>query len=325
MHKLSLIVPCYNEEKNLMLFYSIVRGTFERKIKDYEIVFVNDGSHDGTERIFDEIINSNDDSNIKTISFSRNFGKEAAILAGLNESDGEYTCIIDADLQQDPALVVKMVDILENKKEVDCVAAFQEVRHEGAALSFFKDCFYKLINKISDTKLTQGASDFRVFRRNVKETVLSLNEYPRFSKGIFSWIGFNTKFIPYEVKPRNEGKSKWSFSKLFKYAIDGITAYTTAPLRMATYAGVISLMASFICFLIFLVSDTASRSHNMFGHTIIVLMLLLAGLQFIFTGIIGEYFARSYIQGKNRPFYIIKNKQRKERTNTNDKAISKEI
>ena len=212
--KLSLVVPCYNEEKNIPLFYNAVRQDFAKSGIDYELVFVNDGSSDGTFKEMQKLCSG--DVPMKIVNFSRNFGKESAMYAGLRESEGDYVTIIDADLQQRPSIALDMVRTLENEPDYDCVAAYQEQRNENKLLVFFKNSFYKLINKFSDTEFVQGASDFRTFRRPMVEAILRMDEYFRFSKGLFSWVGFNTKFIPYNADERAEGESKWSFRKLFR-------------------------------------------------------------------------------------------------------------
>lgn len=302
--KLSLVVPCYNEENNVSLFYEAAKSDFSGAGFDYEIVFVNDGSHDGTFKELQKLMDG--DIPVKIVNFSRNFGKESAMYAGLRESEGDYVTIIDADLQQRPAIALDMVRMLDSEPEYDCIAAFQDKRKEGKVLSFFKNSFYKLINKFADTEFVQGASDFRTFRRPMVEAILSMDEYFRFSKGLFSWVGFNTKFIPYEVQERATGTSKWSFRKLFKYALDGIFAFTTAPLRIATILGLVTSFFS-ILYLIIVVIQKLAFGIAVAGYaTIVVLILLLGGIQLCCIGIIGEYIARTYIQTKGRPIYIAK-------------------
>jgi glycosyltransferase involved in cell wall biosynthesis len=303
--KLSLVVPCYNEEKNVSLFYNAVKNDFSSADFDYEIVFVNDGSKDGTFKELQKLCEG--DIPVKIVNFSRNFGKESAMYAGLKESEGDYVTIIDADLQQRPSIALDMVKMLDDESEYDCVAAYQDERKESKLLVFFKNSFYKLINKFSDTEFIQGASDFRTFRRPMVEAILSMDEYFRFSKGLFSWVGFNTKFIPYEVEERATGDSKWSFKKLFKYALEGILAFTTAPLRIATLIGLFSSFLS-IVYLVIVVIQKLFFGIAVAGYaTIVVLILLIGGLQLCGLGIIGEYIARTYIQTKNRPIYISKN------------------
>lgn len=302
--KLSLVVPCYNEEKNVSLFYEAVKNDFSGVDFDYELVFVNDGSKDGTFKELQKLCEG--DLPVKIVNFSRNFGKESAMYAGLRESEGDYVTIIDADLQQRPSIALDMVSMLDGEPDYDCVAAYQESRRESKLLVFFKNSFYKLINKFSDTEFVQGASDFRTFRRPMVEAILAMDEYFRFSKGLFSWVGFNTKFIPYKVEERATGNSKWSFKKLFKYALDGIFAFTTAPLRFATIIGLLTSFLS-IVYLIVVVIQKLAFGIPVAGYaTIVVLILLLGGIQLCCIGIIGEYIARTYIQTKGRPIYIAK-------------------
>ena len=302
--KLSLVVPCYNEEKNIPLFYEAVKKDFANVNFEYELVFVNDGSRDGTFKELQRLCDG--DLPVKILNFSRNFGKESAMYAGLKESEGDYVTIIDADLQQRPSIALDMVNMLDSEPEYDCVAAYQDERKESKLLVFFKDGFYKLINKFSDTEFIQGASDFRTFRRPMVEAVIQMDEYFRFSKGLFSWVGFNTKFIPYEVEERATGTSKWSFWKLFKYAMEGIFAFTTAPLRIATVLGLITSVLSII-YLFVVVIQKLVFGIDVAGYaTIVTLILLLGGIQLSCIGIIGEYIARTYIQTKGRPIYIAK-------------------
>ena len=302
--KLSLVVPCYNEEQNVALFYSEVKRVFDAEGYSYECVFVNDGSADITLGELKKL-HAEAAGNIRIVSFSRNFGKEAAMYAGIEHAKGELICLIDADLQQRPEVVVGMVKRLDEAPELDCVAAYQAERHESGLLTFFKSNFYKLINSVSDTTFVQGASDFRTFRRSVAEAVLSMGEYHRFSKGILSWVGFNTEYIPYEVQERAAGESKWSFKKLFKYAIDGIMAFSTAPLAIPTVLGIIMAVVSFLYLGIDgLISVISSDFENIRDTLIIFLLLLIGGIQLISIGIIGKYLAKTYEQSKNRPIYI---------------------
>lgn len=302
--KLSFVIPCYNEESNVKLIHDEIAKIFLPLYK-YEIIFVNDGSSDNTLKSLKEIL-KNSKTKIKVINFSRNFGKEAAIYAGLKEAKGDYISLIDADMQQDPKYVLEMVSFLDKNEEYDSVAMYQDKRKEGKVLAFFKKSFYKIINKISDTKFQSNASDFRTFRKCVIKSVLELKEYYRFSKGIFSWVGYNTYYMPYTVKERATGTTKWSFKKLFKYALDGIISFTTAPLKMATYIGLMSSFAS-IVYLIFVIIQKLAWGIDIPGYaTIITLILFLGGMQLFSLGIIGEYIGRNYIETKNRPIYIAK-------------------
>ncbi len=301
---ISVVIPCFNEEGNVKLIYDRLIET----LKNYklELIFVNDGSTDKTLENLKKIVKESK-TLIKVINFSRNFGKESAIFAGLEHASGDFISIIDSDMQQDPLYIKKMVDFLLKNDEYDSVAMYQEKRKEGVLSSFLKKRFYKFINKISDTKLREDASDFRTLRKKVVKDVISLKEYYRFSKGIFSWIGYNTYYMPYEVKERASGKTKWSIKSLFKYAFDGIISFTTAPLRFATYIGLLTSFAS-VVYLIVVVVQKIFFGIDIPGYaTIITLILLLGGLQLFSLGIIGEYIGRSYIEVKKRPIYIAKN------------------
>lgn len=301
--KLSLIIPCYNEEGNVQPMYEKVVSTFTGKIDSYEFVFVNDGSSDATAAKLKEIYRSAKQP-VKVVNFSRNFGKEAAIYAGLQHVSGDYISIIDADLQQDPAYVLQMVDFLEEHEDYDSVAAFQEERKESAFMSKTKNAFYKIINKISDTEFVSGASDFRTFRSRVKDAILQMSEYHRFSKGIFSWVGFQTYYMPYNVDDRLTGTSKWSFWKLMKYAIEGIVAFTTVPLKLSTWVGSLTSLAALIYIIVVIIQKLAYEIDVPGYATIVVLILFLGGMQLLALGIIGEYLSRTYIQSKHRPIYL---------------------
>ena len=302
--KISLIIPCYNEAENIHAFYNMVKESYKQEIKNIEFVFIDDGSSDSTFCKLQELYNRYE--HIKVICFSRNFGKEAAIYAGLSHAGGKYNCIIDADLQQSPEVVKEMEELLDLNDDVDCVAAYQQVRHEGKILSVFKNCFYRMINRMTDIEFVAGASDFRMFRKNVKDAILNLQERYRFSKGIFSWIGFETAYIPYEVQERHSGNSKWSFRKLIKYGMGGIVSFTTTPLKIAMHMGGIISGASF-SYLVIVIAQKLINDIKVPGYpTLVSLILLLGGVQLIMLGIIGEYLGRTYIEGKNRPIYIAK-------------------
>ena len=303
--KLSLVVPCYNEAESVHLFLDAVIGAFDGCGYDYEVVFVNDGSRDTTLFQLKKIFAAQR-CPVKVVSFSRNFGKESAIYAGMQQAVGEYVSLIDADLQQRPEIVRDMVRLLDEKPEYDVVAAYQDRRGEGKVLSFFKKSFYSLINKLSTVKLHPDASDFRTFRRCVAEDLIAMAEYHRFSKGLFAWVGYETCFIPYTAEERVAGTTKWSFRKLLNYAIDGIIGFSTAPLRMATYLGSVSAMAA-VLYLFWVIFEKLAFGINIPGYaTIIVLILGLGALQLICIGIIGEYVGRTFEQSKGRPVYLAK-------------------
>jgi glycosyltransferase involved in cell wall biosynthesis len=302
---LSLVVPCYNEEGNVKDFFSEVNRVFKDKVDDYEFVFVNDGSRDQTYQRLKEIYKSSP-QNVQVLSFSRNFGKESAMYAGLSHARGDLVCIIDADLQQRPEVVLEMLDVLHSNEDLDCVTAYQKKRKESRILSFFKSMFYKLINKVSDVNFVNGASDFRLMKRNMVDAILSMTEYHRFSKGIFSYVGFNTEYIPYEVALRQSGESKWSFRKLFKYAFDGIFAFSTAPLKLSTYVGIFSSLASIIYLIVVLVQKLAFEIPVPGYATLVVLILFIGGVQLFCLGMLGSYISKMYVQGKHRPIYILR-------------------
>ena len=303
--KLSLVVPCYNEAENVEAFQNAVIQAFDGCGYDYEIVFVNDGSKDATLHNLKKMFKLQK-CPVKVVSFSRNFGKESGIYAGLEHASGEYICLIDADLQQRPELVVNMVNILDEQPEYDVVAAYQDRRGEGKVLSFFKKSFYSLINALSKVTLQPDASDFRTFRRSVRDSILELAEYHRFSKGIFAWVGYNTCFIPYTACERAAGTTKWSFWKLVEYAIEGIIGFSTAPLRLATVLGGFSGIVS-ILYLLVVILEKLIKGIDVPGYaTIIVLILFFGSMQLFCIGIIGEYVGRIFEQSKKRPIYIAK-------------------
>lgn len=303
--KLSLIVPCYNEADNVAAFQDAVICAFEGCGYDYEIVFVDDGSRDATLHNLKKL-HAAKKCPTKVISFSRNFGKESGIYAGMEHASGEYICLIDADLQQRPEIARQMVQILDEQPEYDVVAAYQDRRGEGKVLSFFKKCFYAIINRLSGVSLHSDASDFRTFRRSVRDSLLQLAEYHRFSKGIFAWVGYSTHFIPYTACQRHAGTTKWSFRKLMNYAIEGIVGFSTSPLRFATYLGMFTALGA-ILYLIFVVIQKLVIDIPVPGYaTVVVLLLFFSSMQLFCIGIIGEYVGRTFEQTKDRPIYIAK-------------------
>ena len=303
--KLSLVVPCYNEAENVAPFQEAVIQAFQGCGYDYELVFINDGSRDATLHNLKKLYSAQK-CPVKVVSFSRNFGKEAGIYAGLQYAEGSYIALIDADLQQRPEIVRDMVKILDEQPEYDVVAAYQDRRGEGKVLSFFKKSFYWMINKLSDVTLQPDASDFRTFRRSVRDSILELAEYHRFSKGIFAWVGYDTCFIPYTACERASGTSKWNFWKLTEYAIEGIIGFSTAPLRLATVLGCVSGVGA-VLYLIFVLLEKLIKGIDVPGYaTIIVLILFFGSVQLFCTGIIGEYVGRTFEQSKKRPVYLAK-------------------
>ena len=301
---LTIITPCYNEEEAVNYFYDEVIKALKKIDLDYEILFVNDGSKDKTLEKCLELKKKND--KIKIINFSRNFGKEAAMLAGLRESKGDYVVIMDTDLQDPPALLPQMLEYVQSG-EYDSVATYRVSRKgEPPIRSFFARMFYKLINKMVDVEIVDGARDYRLMNRTMVNAILELGEYHRFSKGIFSWVGFKTKYLEYENVERVAGETKWSFWKLFKYAIDGIVGFTTVPLRLATIVGALVSLFGFI-YMIYIVFKAVFFGDPVAGFpSLIVIITLLGGIQLLFLGIIGEYLAKTYMESKKRPVYIIK-------------------
>ena len=303
--KLSLVVPCYNEAENVAAFQEAVISAFDGCGYNYEVIYVNDGSRDATLHNLKKL-HSAQACPVKVVSFSRNFGKESAIYAGMEQAEGEYISLIDADLQQRPEIVRNMVSILDEKPECDVVAAYQDRRGEGKILSFFKKRFYGIINHMSEVNLHADASDFRTFRRSVRDSLLELAEYHRFSKGLFAWVGYNTEFIPYTACERHAGKTKWSFRKLLNYAIEGIIGFSTKPLRYSIYIGTMTGIAA-VLYLLWVIIEKLIWGIDIPGFaTIIVLILLLGSIQLFCIGIIGEYVGRTFEQSKNRPVYIAK-------------------
>lgn len=304
--KLSIIVPAMNEEENVGDVVECISKVL--KDVDYEIIFIDDGSTDRTYEALEKLYKKYKDS-VRAISFSRNFGKDSAIYAGLEHSKGEYIAIIDADMEQNPSYLVEMLDFLEKNDDYDQVAMTIKKRKAG---SFIKrlggKAFYGLMNILSDVKFAQDASDFRMFRGNVKDALLSLPEKSRFSKGIFSWIGFKTKFMEYEVGERTHGVTKFNFKSSFKYAIDGIVGFSIRPLRIATFLGTLTSLSGFI-YLIYIIIKTVLYGIDSPGFaTIVCLILFIGGIQLICLGILGEYMARTFVETKKRPVYIARKK-----------------
>ncbi len=304
--KLSLIVPCYNEQDNVVPFFEACQEVLGDKVSGLEYIFVNDGSGDETWKRLLALRSDNTQSNIKLVNFSRNFGKEAAIYAGLKHAVGDYVTIIDADLQQRPEVVLKMISILDDDEDLDCVAAYQDKRREGKFLTLCKKMFYRIINKVCDVDFYSGASDFRTFRLRMARAIAGMEEYHRFSKGLFSWVGFKTNYIPYTAEERNAGKTSWSFRKLLKYAGEGFLSFTTFPLRIATYLGTLTSFAAVVYFLVVVIQKLTGHIDISGYATIVALILLMGGIQLIILGIIGEYLARTYIESKKRPIFIEK-------------------
>ncbi len=304
--KLSIIIPCKNEEGNVSNLYEVISKVLGKK--KYEIIFIDDGSKDNTLNELKKLYEK-DMQHIKVLSFSRNFMKEAAIIAGLEASSGEYTCIIDGDLQQNPKYLIDMMDFLDDNSEYDEVAMVMSKRTaESKFMSFCKNMFYKTMNKLCEINLENAASDFRMFRKNVKEALISLSERNRFSKGLFSWIGFNIKYMPYDVEPRNSGNSSFGFKASLNYAINGIIAFSDKPLKLGISLGILSVISSFIYLITIIVLMLCSGFEMTAVHALIILILFLFGILFILLGIIGKYLGTINYEVRKRPLYIVREK-----------------
>ena len=308
MKILSIVVPCYNEEKALPYFYDEINKISKdmgRKYRlEFEFVFVDDGSKDNTANILKNMADT--DSRVKFISFSRNFGKEAALLAGLQYSSGDYTAVMDADLQDPPEMLIDMYEALTNE-DYDCAAARRVTRKgEPKIRSWFAKKFYKLINKFSNADIEDGARDFRLMKRCVVDAILSMKEYNRFSKGIFGWVGFKTKWIDYENVERVAGDTKWSFTKLLLYSIDGIVAFSTVPLSVAAFLGILFCFIAFVMILV-IITKTLIWGDPVAGYpSMVCIIFLLSGVQLFTIGILGQYIAKTYMETKHRPQFIIR-------------------
>lgn len=317
MKHISIVVPCYNEEEALPLYYEAmlpVLETLRAQGADVDFVFVDDGSKDGTLRVLRDLHEK--DGRCGYVSFSRNFGKEAAMYAGLQHAKGDYVAVMDADLQDPPDMLPDMLRILEESPAddpVDCVGTRRTDRKgEPPIRSFFARCFYRLINKISKTEIVDGARDYRLMTRRMVDAILSLSEYNRFSKGIFSWVGFKTRWLEYVNRERVAGETKWSFRKLFLYSIDGITAFSTAPLAIASFSGMAICAVSFIALLFVFIRALVFGDPVAGWPSMICIILFLGGVQLLGIGILGQYLAKTYLEVKNRPQYVLQEKNLKE-------------
>ncbi len=305
MEKISVIVPCLNEEESLPFFYEeINRVSKEMNAIDFEFLFIDDGSKDQTLSLLKDL--SQKDERIKYIAFSRNFGKEAAIYAGLKNSSGDYVVIMDADLQDPPSLLPKMLQAI--KEEGYDSAATRRVTRKGEppVRSFFARLFYRLMNHISDANIMDGARDYRLMNRKMVDAILSMCEYNRFSKGIFGWIGFDTKWIEYENVERVAGKTKWSFWKLFKYSLEGITAFSVEPLQIASIFGVFFSFIALIMIIVIIIRTLVFGDPTSGWPSLVCIIMLIGGIQLLCIGILGQYLAKTYLETKHRPIYISK-------------------
>lgn len=310
MHKnlISIVVPCYNEEASIPYFIDAIGGTAdlmkEKYGAEFEYIFVDDGSSDSTAKLIKELSEKYD--SVKYVIFSRNFGKEAALFAGLEKSRGDFVAVMDADLQDPPSMLPKMYEAVISG-DYDCAAARRVDRKgEPPIRSFFARLFYKLINKISQTEIVDGARDYRLMSRRMVDAILKMTEYNRFSKGIFSWVGFNTKWLEYENTERVAGETKWSFYKLLLYSIDGITAFSTVPLAISSFWGIVFCIISLI-FICVIILKTLIFGDPVAGYpSLVCIIFLLAGIILLCLGIQGQYLSKTYLESKRRPIYISK-------------------
>ena len=305
MEKISVIVPCFNEEDSLPFFYEeINKVSNEMNEVSFEFLFVDDGSKDRTLSILKEYAFK--DERVKYISFSRNFGKEAAIYAGLKNSCGDYVVIMDADLQDPPSLLPKMYQAVSEEGYDSAATRRVSRKGEPPVRSFFARLFYKIMNRISDADIMDGARDYRLMNRKMVDAILSMCEYNRFSKGIFGWIGFDTKWIEYENVERVAGETKWSFWKLFKYSIEGITAFSIEPLQIASVFGVLFSFIALIMIIVIIVRTLVFGDPTSGWPSLVCIIMLIGGIQLLCIGILGQYLAKTYLETKNRPIYISK-------------------
>lgn len=304
MEKISVIVPCFNEQEAVPYFYPEI-DKVSRKMDnfDFEFLFVDDGSADQTLSILRDLARK--DSRVRYLSFSRNFGKEAAIYAGLEHAKGDYVVLMDADLQDPPALLPSMMDAIQKEGYDSAATRRVDRKGEPQIRSWFARLFYQLVNKISDTDIVDGARDYRLMKRKMVDTILSMPEYNRFSKGIFGWIGYRNKWIEYENVERAVGETKWSFWKLFLYALEGITAFSVAPLQIASVFGLLFSLMAFVMILV-IVFRTLFFGDPVAGWpSLVCIIMLIGGIQLLSIGILGQYLAKTYLETKHRPIYIL--------------------
>ena len=308
--KISIIVPCYNEEEALPFFYDEITKVNKTIDEDYELLLVNDGSKDNTLKVMKDLAKK--DKHITYLSFSRNFGKESAMYAGFLNATGDYVAVMDADMQDPPSLLPKMIDILK-KEDYDSVATRRVTRvGESKIRSFFARLFYKIINRISDSDIVDGARDFRLMKRPMVDSIITMSEYNRFSKGIFGWVGFKTYWLEFENVERVAGTTSWSFWGLVKYAIGGFVNFSLVPLNIATFFGFFSTGMAFIYLVFVLVKYFIYGDPVQGWATLICVILFLGGIQLLCIGIIGQYVGKTYLEVKNRPHYIISDTNKKE-------------
>lgn len=306
---ISVIVPCFNEEEAIPLFFAEMEDVKQTILHEFEYIFVNDGSVDKTLQVLRELAEQN--NFVRYISFSRNFGKEAALYAGLQASTGELVTVMDVDLQDPPSLLPKMIEMI-GTNDIDCVGTRRADRKgEPPIRSFFAKKFYQLINRISDTEMVDGARDYRLMTRQMVDAVLELTEHNRFSKGLFSWVGFKTEYLSFENQERIAGKTSWSFWKLFNYSIDGIVNFSDVPLNIASFVGAFSCVASGIAMVFIIVRALLFGDPTSGWPSLVTIILFIGGVQLLCIGIIGKYISKIFVETKNRPVYIIKETEKR--------------
>nr|WP_286357102.1 glycosyltransferase family 2 protein [Faecalibaculum rodentium] len=314
---ISVIVPCYNEEEALSYFYEeIVKTAKHMDVFKFEFLFVDDGSKDDTLKLLRDL--SEKDIRVKYVSFSRNFGKEAAIYAGLQNSSGDYCVLMDADLQDPPALLPEMMEAIRDEGYDSAATRRVTRKGEPPIRSFFARMFYRIINRISDADIVDGARDYRLMTRQMVDTILDMKEYNRFSKGIFGWIGFNTKWIEFENIERVAGETKWSFWKLFKYSLEGITAFSVLPLQIASVFGVLFSLTAFIMIIVIILRTILFGDPVSGWPSMVCIVMLIGGVQLLSIGILGQYVSKTYLETKHRPIYICKSSNIDLKSNDND-------
>ncbi|MGX7012879.1 glycosyltransferase family 2 protein [Vagococcus silagei] len=303
--KISIVIPCFNEEQMIPLFFQAMEEIKHKNNYNFEYLFVNDGSKDDTLNKMRQLAEAHED--VRYLSFSRNFGKEAALYAGLQNATGDFVTVMDVDMQDPPELLPQMVDILNSDKDIDCVGTRRSTRKgEPPIRSFFSKKFYKLINKISDTEMVDGARDFRLMTRQMVDAILELTEYNRFSKGIFSWVGFNTHYLAYENVERVAGETSWSFWQLLSYSIDGIVNFSDTPLNLSVFSGILSCILSVVALIFIIVRALIFGDPTSGWPSLVAIILFIGGIQLLSLGVIGKYIGKIFLETKKRPIYIVK-------------------
>lgn len=302
---ISIVVPCFNEEASIPLFYEAMEKVRRQMDEDFEYLFVDDGSKDNTLNVLRQLHHL--DQAVNYFSFSRNFGKEAALYAGLQKATGEFVTVMDVDLQDPPEMLIQMRDLLENDLDLDCVGCARTTRQgEPVVRSFFAQLFYKLINQISNIEVVDGARDFRLMRRQMVDAILEVTEYNRFSKGIFTWVGFKTTYLPYENVERVAGKTSWNFWQLLNYSLEGIVNFSDMPLKISSYIGLISCVLSFLMMAFVIIRHLFFDNPVSGWASTVSLILFMGGIQLFSVGILGSYISKIFMETKKRPLYLIK-------------------